>query len=376
MKYAILCLVCWGYFLPISSQPYNPREILHLADHNLQLLDEFACEFSFRNNQNNINEQGQFYFLRDKEDPIYGGKFRLETNSYSISYNLKHVFYVKHPRHKVEILDLGRIERKNYPGGLEIVTPEEWMLNGLQYYPDDLQATYSVSQHGLDHWLITVERKIDDPGFDSWTKHFLINKHSNFVEGIRVKMKYYGRVFEANWEMLPMKGKVNVSEVFKEFAVPLDYSLYYRPIQSVRTSNESDKYLPVGTHATEFSLPDLNGNVLSLSDYKDQLILLDFWEHWCGPCLKSIPKLKSYHEKYSEKGLQIFGIFSEKKEIVTNIVNRNEIPYPNLEGNESLHEIWGIKSFPTVFLIKNGKILYSGSGNNPQLEAEIQKYIE
>jgi thiol-disulfide isomerase/thioredoxin len=66
-----------------------------------------------------------------------------------------------------------------------------------------------------------------------------------------------------------------------------------------------------GTKSPDFATTDINGNRLSLSDFKGHPVLLDFWASWCLPCRKSSPHLKELYAAYKDKGLVIIGIASD-----------------------------------------------------------------
>lgn len=60
--------------------------------------------------------------------------------------------------------------------------------------------------------------------------------------------------------------------------------------------------------APDFNLPDIDGNIKSLKDYKGKLIYLDIWATWCGPCRIQIPAMKELEKKYGDKGIVFLSV--------------------------------------------------------------------
>src|SRR5262245_47771256 len=60
--------------------------------------------------------------------------------------------------------------------------------------------------------------------------------------------------------------------------------------------------------APDFTLPDIEGRAVSLSDHKGKVVLVDFWATWCGPCRKELPAFQELQDQYREKGLVIIGV--------------------------------------------------------------------
>jgi len=64
----------------------------------------------------------------------------------------------------------------------------------------------------------------------------------------------------------------------------------------------------IGKPALDFQVTDVKGEELSLEEYRGQVVLLDFWATWCGPCITEIPNVKKAYEKYKDQKFQIIGI--------------------------------------------------------------------
>lgn len=88
------------------------------------------------------------------------------------------------------------------------------------------------------------------------------------------------------------------------------------------------------TAAIDFALPDLEGRERTLSEWRGQVILLNFWATWCPPCREEIPLLIRKHERYAGQGLAIIGIAIDRKQAVDDYRRDLDIPYPILMAEQ------------------------------------------
>ena len=122
--------------------------------------------------------------------------------------------------------------------------------------------------------------------------------------------------------------------------------------------------LLVGHVAPNFTIPDTARIDVSLADFKGRYVLLDFWGHWCAPCIKSFPKVKSLHKKYGNK-LAIIGIAGEganNKDKWLNAIRNHEANWTQLSelkgGASETQQRYNITGWPTYMLLdKEGVIL-------------------
>ena len=121
----------------------------------------------------------------------------------------------------------------------------------------------------------------------------------------------------------------------------------------------------VGGRYIDFSAPDLEGNIISLSDFhKEQLILIDFWASWCAPCIKTSRTFVPIYEKFKDKGFNILGIAREYKnsKAMIRTLKREKYPWLNLIELNDENEIWRKYNLlnstgGTVLISPNGAIL-------------------
>ncbi|MGB8010172.1 MAG: redoxin domain-containing protein [Terriglobales bacterium] len=113
--------------------------------------------------------------------------------------------------------------------------------------------------------------------------------------------------------------------------------------------------------APDFSLPQLNGQQLHLSDYRGSVLLLDFWATWCDPCREEIPHFVELQNKYRDQGLQIVGVsMDDSPESVRDFYRQFKVNYPVVMGNAATGELYGgVLGLPIAFLIGRDGRIYS-----------------
>jgi peroxiredoxin len=138
--------------------------------------------------------------------------------------------------------------------------------------------------------------------------------------------------------------------------------------------------IQVGQQAPDFSLPNLVGNPVSLSDFKGKVILLDFFASWCPPCKAEIPDFAALQDQYGPEGFTMVGVSlvgaDETKEFAINY----NINYPVVINDGSATSLYGpIRSIPTTFLIdrqmKVAKI-YIGYRPKEVFENDIKELLK
>ena len=142
------------------------------------------------------------------------------------------------------------------------------------------------------------------------------------------------------------------------------------------------------TMAPDFTLADLEGNWVSMNQFKGKVVLLNFWGTWCGPCRKEIPDFVKLSEKYKDDGLEIVGVTltSGPPKRISSFADQWGINYTlltDIDGNEtqSVTALYGqvtgrrISGVPTTFLIdRDGYIRQKYVG--PRSEAVFYKDLK
>jgi thiol-disulfide isomerase/thioredoxin len=131
-----------------------------------------------------------------------------------------------------------------------------------------------------------------------------------------------------------------------------------------------------------FTMKDMNGKDVRLSDYKGKVILLDFWATWCGPCKVEIPWFVEFQQKYGAAGLQVVGVsVDDPIEKLKPYVAQFKMNYPVLQGlnhddvQDAYGPMWGIPV--TAIISRDGKVCakHTGLSSKPSFENEIKSLL-
>ena len=139
----------------------------------------------------------------------------------------------------------------------------------------------------------------------------------------------------------------------------------------------------IGRPHPELSLPDLEGKVQNLSQWRGKVLVINFWATWCGPCLEEIPMFNSLQKLFGEQKVQFIGIAVDNPGAIGKFIQRTPIHYQNLVGGfegAALAEDFGNDrgALPfTVFVDKSGhiKAIALGKLTEQATRANIEKLL-
>ena len=146
-------------------------------------------------------------------------------------------------------------------------------------------------------------------------------------------------------------------------------------LKAQELQEEAEKAVQAGKMAPDFTLKDIHGKDFSLSSLRGKYVVLDFWGSWCGWCIKGMPEMKKYYEKYKGK-FEIVGVDCQDTEAKWKAaVEKHQLPWIHVK-NETKNltpEKYAVTGYPTKVLINpDGTINKIIVGEDP----EFYKYLD
>ncbi len=146
----------------------------------------------------------------------------------------------------------------------------------------------------------------------------------------------------------------------------------------VSTEAGDDTGIRIGQYPPTFTLPDLNGNEVTVEDFRGSVVVVDFWATWCRPCREEIPVLIDLYDEHKDQGLVIFGVGLDRGGApeLAPFAEENGITYPILVGGRAVSEAYKVTGIPTTFIIgRDGRIVAKHVGFAMEMAAELTSDI-
>ena len=148
--------------------------------------------------------------------------------------------------------------------------------------------------------------------------------------------------------------------------------------EAVPTETEA----PAGEGGLSFTAEGIDGSTVSFSDFKDKkVIMVNFFESWCPPCVEELPDLAALYDKYAGEGFVILGVFgSSGEDEIRALVDSVGVHYPVVSEVKELSKYRTDYVPTTVFLDGEGNLLskspYVGGKSYSAWESIILSYLE
>lgn len=131
--------------------------------------------------------------------------------------------------------------------------------------------------------------------------------------------------------------------------------------------------------AANFTLKSRSGENIKLSELRGNVVMINFWASWCGPCRQEMPLLEKIHKKYKSLGFTLLGVnVEENSAAAKNYLKDVKVTFPILFDNTSkTSKLYKVSAMPTTILIdRNGNKRFLHKGYKPGYENDYKKQIK
>ncbi len=139
----------------------------------------------------------------------------------------------------------------------------------------------------------------------------------------------------------------------------------------------------VGGTAPDFDAVDGEGAAFKLSDYRGKVVLLDFWGFWCGPCVASLPHVRTLSERFKDAPFAVLGVNTDedRQRFLEQCKARNIAWRNAFTGGKdnAISRKYRVRGYPTVLVIDHQGVVrkrYLGAAPQREVEREIEELLE
>ncbi len=131
--------------------------------------------------------------------------------------------------------------------------------------------------------------------------------------------------------------------------------------------------------APEVVLENLEGGKISLKDYRGKWVFINFWATWCPPCIKEMPDMESFYNKFKKHNFVMLAVsIDKKKKLVEKFVKKYNLTFEIFfDPKTKVAKQFGVKGIPATFVINpQGEIISQASGPREWMDPSIIDYFE
>lgn len=306
-----------------------------------------------------VSPADSIFGFRFFAEPEAGGSASIYDGQYSFFIDHSKKEYTKYS--KPDLLDA----ITGYPGGQlickDMIQLDTSTATGFRLYEDEQHYYLRILLPDITRYDV-IKR----------SKELTISKKTSLPVAVRLHQETLGKVQDLYFSLSSIQ--------INEEGISYDFSQERYPAGYKEEEQQPNKKLLAlkGKKMPAFRLTGWDGSTLLSDDFKGKLVLLDFWEVWCGPCVAAMPRVKELYEKYQSSGLEVIGIIHQTEHLKTArlITEKIKPGFRMATGNEQMKIDFSLQAVPLYILIdRSGKIVMVSEGFPEILEEQIRTYL-
>lgn len=265
------------------------------------------------------------------------------------------------------------------PNGRKLLNPAQKILM-LEYihpkpFSDELNAISSAVEgeaeiDGSDCYVVYV--KYQDHSESRWffgKEDFLPRRVERIVRG------------DAKGAEVLVVKNLNTNPAIEKATFRLSPPEGYieRKFDNEEEASAAEQLLPIGSTAPDFELKTPEGKSVRLKSLRGNVVVLDFWATWCGPCKQAMPGVQKLQDRYKDKPVKVIGIscWERKTADPDQYMKDKGYTYGLLLGGNEVADLYKLDGLPTFYVINSaGKVVYASTGFLRDKEEEISRIID
>ena len=259
-----------------------------------------------------------------------------------------------------------------YEGALQLVPDDP---NFFRLYPELLRLYMEAKQEKDVENIIKSFKSVMKPHGEDIMR---FRDYWTFVEMLKIVGKH-----EEALQLLQHLEKTEnenpfIRSIFREIAM-IHEEKGNTELSKTYSLKADPKLEMIGKPAPDFSLTDIDGNPISLKEYRGKVVLLDFWATWCGPCIAEMPNVKKIYDTYKDMGFVVIGIsLDNNASEVRDFLKECELPWRQIfDGQDGpLKKLFQIRGIPSLWLIDRQRKVISYKARGAALRKLVDEAVK
>jgi len=368
MKYFKYMLIAFCLLVTTRSQAQDADRVVEQYRAAIAQLETIHCQVAQLDTfvtGHVWDYQGELTLMRNRADTLFGFQYKAskEVGDEAL-YDGRSEFQIDHEKQTYELNTNPRDYILGSPGGQLVVA-------GLMYDqdPDSPPELIATDPHFV---LRYTYPDLEEYDVRQREKKIFLDKQTFLPVKVISRQVSLGK----KQVQTRIMSDVRINRPEDQQAFKKDFLTDYKMI--VEEPGKDIHADLLQTKVKDFQLTSFKGASVSTQPRSGKVLLLDFWEVWCGPCVESMPKVQELANKYGSQGLDVVGVLMDpdSQDSAERLLNRKAISITQAFGNPELKEYFRVYAIPQYVLVdQDGIIQQVFMGYSQKMESRIKTLL-